>query len=1187
MIGLAKLEPMSPASILQRMASSDGRTWVRSAGVAAVCVAIGLVVRFGLVAISAQPATYLPYFPAIVLAAVWAGSRGAAVAVLLSVTAVWVTALYGHHNIDLEDLAVRSGAFVLTAGFIAWIGVSLRESLRRLEGSVAHERSDHAALLTQDERMRLAQEVAGFGVFDWNIETREAYLSEGFLHNWGVTREVAVDREALLARVYPEDRERVRTTNDAALASGAVYEAEYRIVRDSDQAVRWLYVRGEVKLDAEGKARRTIGINQDVTERKEAEAALRESEAVLRESEERFRAMADSAPAPIWVTGASGGIAFVNRAMTEFFDVDAAKLAGDGWRDRIHPDDIEPLEASRAEARTKHEPYVFECRFRNAGGEWRWMRAYSRPRFTASGDFVGYVGIAFDVTEIRAGEAALRESEERFRLIADSVPINLWMGDAHGGCVYLNRTQRAFWGIEGEDLSGFSWGDMLHPDDAEHLYSVFGAAMAAHTPFSVEARYRHTGGEDWKLLQTIARPRFGADGEFLGMVGANLDITDERAIQAAIRDSEQQLKGMFDQAGAGIARTDLDGRIELVNERFATMLGQTPDSLVGLNVVDITWPEDRDQTLRNIAGSREGRAYSHTKRYLRADGQPVWGSSSVTPIPDERGHPRALVAVVIDLTQSRQAEAALRESEQRFRLIADSAPVPMWVSRLGGAREFVNTAYAAFLGETYDEALAEDWRDLVHREDGPRIRDEQSAGEASQAPFTLEARYRRADGDWRWLRSFSQPRWGPDGEHIGFIGVAFDVTEAKQASQDLQRINEILAERVSAALEQKAVAEAALAHAQKIEAVGRLTGGVAHDFNNLLTVVIGALDMILKYPDDAKKRVRMAEAAMAAARRGERLTHQLLAFSRRQALRPEVVDVQQLVGESEPLLRRAVGEAIGFELKLDGAAMVKVDPGQFGAALLNLVVNARDATPPGGVITVRSEVADVADGSAFESAPGRYAAVSVSDTGEGMSAEVINRAFEPFFTTKPVGKGTGLGLSQVYGFARQSGGGVAIESTPHLGTTVTVYLPVAAERAEAAALPASRGAQTPGAALRVLLVEDDPAVAAIAEALLRDLGHAVERAEAAEAALELLRGETGFDLLLTDVIMPGGMNGVQLARAAVTLRPGLAVVLTSGYAGEAIDEALVEAPWPFLRKPYAGAELAALLSGVKAAAEVV
>jgi CheY-like chemotaxis protein len=305
----------------------------------------------------------------------------------------------------------------------------------------------------------------------------------------------------------------------------------------------------------------------------------------------------------------------------------------------------------------------------------------------------------------------------------------------------------------------------------------------------------------------------------------------------------------------------------------------------------------------------------------------------------------------------------------------------------------------------------------------------------------------------------------------------------------------------------------------------------------------------------------------------------LLAFSRRQPLRPALSDINALIRENEPLIRRAAGEAIEFVSDLcDGEAVARVDPAQFEATLFNLVVNARDATPDGGRITLATrrrafgegEIAEIA-----EIAAGDYVVVRVSDTGAGMAPEVLARVFEPFFTTKPQGKGTGLGLSQVYGFAQQSGGGVSIDSARGDGAVVTLYLPASAERVPVAA-PDSL-AHRPLGSLKVLLVEDDAAVAGVAETMLRHMGHEVTRVSSAPRALAKLRGKAPFDLVLSDVVMPGAINGLDLARRASEMRPGLKIVLSSGYAGETLDDTLAGEPWPFLRKPYSQQDLAEVL----------
>jgi len=530
------------------------------------------------------------------------------------------------------------------------------------------------------------------------------------------------------------------------------------------------------------------------------------------------------------------------------------------------------------------------------------------------------------------------------------------------------------------------------------------------------------------------------------------------------------------------------------------------------------------------------------------------------------------------------SEARSRDSEARFRLLADSAPLMMWISRPDGIREFANQTYVDFLGVSYEEALTLDLRKVLHPEDVDRIGQEQVQASKSREMFIQEARYRRLDGGYSWIRSVTQSRVSPAGEFIGYVGIGYDITDAKRAEDDLKRINDLLAERVEEALTERDQAEAALRRAQKLEAVGQLTGGVAHDFNNLLTIIIGALDLMQRHPDDAARRERMVEAAQGAARRGERLTQQLLAFSRRQALKPERLNVDALLKESEPLLRRAVGEAVNLSIAAGAPdAVAFVDPSQFEAAVMNLVVNARDATPPGGSIRVETFRCSVTAGQVEDLAADDYLCVAVHDTGEGMNADVAARVFEPFFTTKETGRGTGLGLSQAYGFARQSGGAIAIESAPGQGATVRIYLPFAQGAVETAAAPAAMEAARRGPALKVLLVEDDLAVGDMVEAMLTDLGHAVVRAERPAEALKILRRKLPFDLMLTDVVMPGGKSGVDLAHEAVELRPGLPVILSSGYTGETLSAA-AQAPWPLLLKPYSSEALAETIETLSQAA---
>jgi PAS domain S-box-containing protein len=418
----------------------------------------------------------------------------------------------------------------------------------------------------------------------------------------------------------------------------------------------------------------------------------------------------------------------------------------------------------------------------------------------------------------------------------------------------------------------------------------------------------------------------------------------------------------------------------------------------------------------------------------------------------------------------------------------------------------------------------------------------------------VECRIVRADGEMRWIAAKGKVKRDSSGIPVRMAGIVMDTTERKNA-------------------------EDALHQAQKMEAIGQLTGGVAHDFNNLLTVIVGGLDMMIRRPDQPDRVVRLAEAAMTAARRGEKLTQQLLAFSRRQMLRPETLNPNRLLLDFEGLARRAVGEAISLKFELDaGVFPIRVDPTQLESAILNLIVNARDAMSDGGTISVQSgnvhrDTKDVAEKSL---SPGAYVMLSVTDDGSGIDAATLAHAFEPFFTTKEVGKGSGLGLAQVYGFMRSAGGDVTIESEVGKGTAVRLFFPRSAEpavdsqRVIFSKVPLRRA--TTGET--VLLVEDDEEVLRMAVESLEELHYKVIVSCDAKEALEYLTGEARIDIMFSDVVMPGGMNGAQLAVEARKLRPDLKILLTSGYVGPTGDHQVLDEGLTVLNKPYRRDELA-------------
>ncbi len=702
------------------------------------------------------------------------------------------------------------------------------------------------------------------------------------------------------------------------------------------------------------------------------------------------------------------------------------------------------------------------------------------------------------------------------------------------------------------------------------------AGMQASAPSEVEAR-RVVGGQERWMRSTVARL-----GE--GMAITFRDITAQRQADAAMREAEALARRGRDRfrhiANAAPVLIWMSGTEQTgtwFNESWLTFTGRTLEQEMGRGWLEGVHPDDREPLLAVYARQFEKRQAGRVEyRLRRADGQYRWIDEAAAPSFDADGMFLGYVGSCADITDRRAAEAALRTGSAQVRALLDSLPQLLWSSRADGHCDYLSPQWLAYTGALANEHRGDGWMDAIHPEERDDVRQAWDQAIRGGLPFDSEYRIRRHDGVWRWFSGRASAVREEDGSVRRWFGAASDITEIVEARRDLE---ERVAERtreLEHSLEERARAEAALAQAQRLETVGRLTGGVAHDFNNLLTVVIGGLDMILKRPGDAARVTRLGEAALAAGRRGERLTRQLLAFSRRQELKPEIVDMEALIAQAEPLVRRAVGQAVDLVVSCDpGLGACRLDSAQFEAALLNLVVNASDAVGEAGRIEIRARRRVLAAGDVHEASAGDYVAVSVSDSGPGMSDEVMQRAFEPFFTTKDVGKGTGLGLAQVYGFIRQAGGTVTIESPPGQGVTVTLLAPAAdgVPAAEAPAPARSEARWTPGA--RVLLVEDDAAVRAVTESLLDELGCVVVAEPDGASAVRRLETGEAFDLLISDIVMPGGISGVELAKLARARRPDLPIVLTTGYAGDRFGEEAID--WPVLRKPFRAEQLAAVM----------
>ena len=758
------------------------------------------------------------------------------------------------------------------------------------------------------------------------------------------------------------------------------------------------------------------------------------------------------------------------------------------------------------------------------GSSDRFVNLIYQPIVGENGQVSGLFVQGHDITDQKRAEAALRESEERFRLVAEYAPVMLWMGDAKGKCVYLNRALREFWGIALEDVPRFDWNPTVHADDRELLFGPFGTAMEAQSPFTVEARSLRSDGQ-YRVLKTEAQPRFGADGQFLGMIGVNADVTDARVAEAALREETRALEVLNRTGTTVAAELDLQKIVQSVTDAGVD-LTRAAFGAFFYNVLD---DAGESYTLYTLSGApREAFSQYPMPRATKIFA-PTYEGEGIIRSDDILADPR------------------YGHEAPHYGMPPGHLPV----------RSYLAVPVVSRAGEVVGGLFFGHPEPGIFNERSERV----IAGLAAQASIAID------NG-----RLFQEAQR--------------ELDQRRLAEKALQELNATLEEQVLSRTRDLRDREEALRQAQKMEVVGQLTGGVAHDFNNLLQVVVGNLEILQRnLPTDSGRLRRSADNAMNGARRAASLTQRLLAFSRRQPLDPRPLDPNKLVSDMSDLLHRTLGETILVETVFSaGLWRTEADANQLESAILNLAINARDAMPSGGKLTI--ETANTRIDEAYASVhaevnPGQYVAICVSDTGCGMSRETLARVFEPFFTTKEPGKGTGLGLSMVYGFVKQSGGHVKIYSEVGEGSTVKIYLPrligVEADVTvdEPVAIPEGTREET------ILVVEDDDSVRTYSVEILRELGYRVVEAHDGPSALRLLARQSHVDLLFTDVVLPGGITGAEVARDARELRPGLKVLFTTGYARDAIvHHGRLDAGVQLITKPFTYADLASKVRSV-------
>ncbi len=929
-------------------------------------------------------------------------------------------------------------------------------------------------------------------------------------------------------------------------------------------------------------------------------AKLAASQAALTSSEARQRAVFDSiTELAIILTDPAGIITDWNLGAEQVMGWSATEMLGQSSERLFTVTD-------RATGRAKQEMEDVLRRGRVTNERWHlrkdgqqfWASEAMSPLYGPNHSHLGYMKILHDHTSEHMAGRAIEESQQRYRLAAKATNDAVWDWDLNTNHVLWNDALEQAYGypLADVDSSGDWWIERIHAEDRARIHSSIRAVIdGSGTTWTGEYRFRR---QDGTYAEVIDRGQVirNAEGEAVRMIGAMLDLTRMRAVEIALRQSEERFKTILEsiEAAFAIVQVKFDANDQPVDYLFVeanpAFERQAGVDLRGKWVTEFA--PDLEQfwfeTYGHVAKTGEPASFENY-----AEAFERWFDVRAVRVGDPAE--RQIAILFSDVTQRRRAEERLRVSEslarenvQRVQLaLAAGAIIGTWNWHLPTDRFTVDEGFAVAFG--LDPALGREGLSLeqiiatVHTEDREGLKAAIAEAISRGGAYAHQYRVRRADGRYYWIEANGRVDLAEDRTPHNFPGVLIDVehrrsieAERDRATAALRALNETLEQRVAERTAALIQTEDKLRQSQKMEAVGQLTGGLAHDFNNLLAGISGALELMsLRLSQGRFDDIdRYMASAQGAAKRAAAVTHRLLAFSRRQTLDPRPIDVNVLMEGMTELIQRTVGPGIRVET-VSGMHLwsASVDASQLENAILNLCINSRDAMPDGGRITIETSnrwlAGDIAR--AYDLPEGQYLSLSVADTGTGMTPAVIAKAFDPFFTTKPIGQGTGLGLSMIYGFAKQSGGQVRIDSEKGQGTQVSIFLPrYIGEAAEAATVPTMTNTVPGEARGTILIVDDEPTVRLLLMDVLGDLGYTLIEAADSVSGLKVLQSEVNIDLLITDVGLPGGMNGRQMADAGREIRTGLKTLFITGYAeSAALGNNSLGAGMQVLTKPFA------------------
>lgn len=922
----------------------------------------------------------------------------------------------------------------------------------------------------------------------------------------------------------------------------------------------WMNLDYSPIVDEKGKPCGVMAIVIETTDKVRAERALKASE-------EQGRQIIDGAvDYAIIALDLDGKIVRWNEGAHRIFGWTESEVLSVDWDILFTSDDKasgrsrEAMDAALSLGTAHHDRW-----HRRKSGTVFWASGEISPLRDISGTPIGYVKVLRDQTADHLAIEALRVAEARLRRAQEAGGVGVFSVDLKTEILSPTPEFCRIYGIEDTDAVPISLIQALVFDEDQKVASNPQTRQSGTSPLNVEYRIRRADDGRKRIIARRGEFEFDGGARPVRFVGVVQDVTERRKAQRELRESEARFRALAQAIPNHVWTAAPDGRLDWFNDRVYEYAGRNQGELDGDGWVTLVHPDDVASTGERWKKALEAGEMYHAEFRLRdRSGTFRWHIVRAVPITDEGGRVLRWIGTNTEVEELRATREKLeglnRTLEQRvtertadrdrmWRLSTDV----MLVASLDAKVAAINPAWTSMLGWCEEDLIGRSFMDLIHPDDVQATLDEVGKLGQGVTTFLFENRYAHKDGSYRAISWTAVP-------DDGFIhAVGRDVTEERHAAETLRQT------------------ELALLQAQKMEAIGNLTGGVAHDFNNLLQVVAGNLQLLSKDITGNEKAERRITNALSGVNRGAKLAAQLLAFGRRQALEPRVVNIGRLVRGMDEMLRRTIGEGVEIETVISGGLWnALVDPMQIENAILNLAINARDAMEGFGKLTIEAGNAFIDDAYARmhdDVRPGQYVVLSVTDTGSGMSAELMAKVFDPFFSTKPEGKGTGLGLSMVYGFVKQTGGHVKLYSEVGHGTTVKMYLPrsnhqedIEVERSD---LPVVGGQET------ILVAEDDEGVRATVIEMLQDLGYRVLKAPDAASALTIIESGVAIDLLFTDVVMPGPLKSTELAKKAKERVPDIAILFTSGYTENSIVHGgRLDPGVQLLSKPYSREQLA-------------